>query len=205
MDIFHIQIIGLWILVALGYLVIEKLAIKKAVNTGKSNFLIKAPQTDTSTQISETDFKAVTGAAIKSAVDINGTGETGMTLLHVAANINSNPDVIFNLIMAGADVNAKDKSGSTPLHFAAAKSSNPEVLTTLIKAGANIIAKNDFDITPLHVSAFSNNNPEILSTLIKAGADVNAKDINGETPLAVAKAKGNTKAISVLESAGAKE
>ena len=54
-----------------------------------------------------------------------------------AAILNSNPEVITELIKAKADVNEKNKDGWTALMFAARDNSNLEIIKELIKAGAD--------------------------------------------------------------------
>ena len=65
----------------------------------------------------------------------------GESPLHIAAEVNSDPEVLLRLIRAGAEINGTTKKGWTPLHSAARFNPNPEILLTLIDAGANIDAK----------------------------------------------------------------
>ena len=71
--------------------------------------------------------------------DING----GETPLHIAAEVNNDPEVLLRLIRAGADINGSTKKGWTPLHSAARFNPNPEILLTLIDAGADMKARTD--------------------------------------------------------------
>ena len=72
----------------------------------------------------------------------------GMTPLHAAAVMNSNPSVTRALIEAGADVDARKEGGVTPLHAAAAYNSSLSVIRALIEAGADPAARDDDGRTP---------------------------------------------------------
>ena len=65
----------------------------------------------------------------------------GESPLHIAAEVNNDPETLLRLIRAGAEINGTTKKGWTPLHSAARFNPNPEILLTLIDAGANIDAK----------------------------------------------------------------
>ena len=67
--------------------------------------------------------------------------EGGESPLHIAAEVNNDPEVLLRLIRAGAEINGKTSKGWTPLHSAARFNPNPEILLTLIDAGANIDSK----------------------------------------------------------------
>ena len=69
--------------------------------------------------------------------DVDG----GESPLHIAAEVNNDPEVLLRLIRAGAEINGTTKKGWTPLHSAARFNPNPEILLTLIDAGADIDAK----------------------------------------------------------------
>ena len=67
--------------------------------------------------------------------------EGGESPLHIAAEVNNDPEALLRLIRAGAEINGTTKKGWTPLHSAARFNPNPEILLTLIDAGADIDAK----------------------------------------------------------------
>ena len=46
--------------------------------------------------------------------------EGGESPLHIAAEVNNDPEVLLRLIRAGAEINGKTRKGWTPLHSAAA-------------------------------------------------------------------------------------
>ena len=78
---------------------------------------------------------------LKNGSPIIADVEGGESPLHIAAGVNSDPEVLLRLIRSGAEINGKTKKGWTPLHSAARFNPNPEILLTLIDAGANIDAK----------------------------------------------------------------
>ena len=64
----------------------------------------------------------------------------GESPLHIAAEVNNDPEVLLRLIRAGGEINGTTKKGWTPLHSAARFNPNPEILLTLIDAGADMNA-----------------------------------------------------------------
>ncbi len=79
--------------------------------------------------------------ALDAGADINAQNNWGTSALLMAAEYNTNPDVITMLIQAGADVNISDEDWNTALIYAAGNT-NPKVITVLIAAGADVKAKN---------------------------------------------------------------
>ena len=65
----------------------------------------------------------------------------GESPLHIAAEMNNDPEVLLRLIRAGANINGTNNKGWTPLHSAARFNPNPEILLRLIDAGADMMAK----------------------------------------------------------------
>ena len=76
-------------------------------------------------------------ALISEGAEVNARLENGATPLIVAAQMNTNPEVITVLLTAGAEVNARDEDGWTPLMVAAGKNTNPEMITTLLSNGSD--------------------------------------------------------------------
>ncbi|MBO46365.1 MAG: hypothetical protein CMJ96_05645 [Planctomycetes bacterium] len=79
----------------------------------------------------------------------------------IAAQFNSNPEVITVLLKAGAELEARAEDGSTPLMFAAVGNSSPEVITALLKAGANAKTKSKTGKTALD---YAKENEKIYKT-----------------------------------------
>jgi len=120
---------------------------------------------------------------IQEGADVNTADSLGYTPLLLAAEHNSNPEVLRVLIENGADISATVKKGPwqecTPFMLAAMRNPNPEVLRVLIQNGADVSATAREGLqwqrcTPLMLAALHNSNPEILRVLIENGADVNA-------------------------------
>ena len=86
--------------------------------------------------------------------NVNAPNHDGRTPFHLAAQYNSNVDVLKYLAYQGADINARATAlRKTPLHYAAWWNKNPDVLKCLISLGADVNAKNDYDgKTPLDVA-----------------------------------------------------
>jgi ankyrin repeat protein len=123
-------------------------------------------------------------------VNINETDprSKGRTALHLAV-LESNRNVVYQLLNAGADPNCSDFKGFTPLMYAA-RDRKMEVVDTLLQNGAraDAIGSNcPFRTTALHlvVEGFQNcekPKPEeiaIMKDLCKHGADFGARDAWG--------------------------
>ena len=61
----------------------------------------------------------------------------GVTVLHIASNINNEPEIIDLLVKSGANVNAQDAEGFTPLHMAAIHG-NLKIVKTLFDLDADV-------------------------------------------------------------------
>ena len=161
----------------------------------------------------------------------NIRGEAGITPLHWAAGVNSDPKIVGMLLESGADLNARteksktakfrfalaktgvspviieldDEAGETPLHWAAGFNENPEVIFALVKAGADLDARSlEYGLTPLHMAAAFNRNPHIVTTLLDSGAALNVHDEENMTPLHMAAAfNRNPQIITKLLETGA--
>jgi len=137
--------------------------------------------------------------------NINVKGSRGADMF-VAAESNSNVEVLKYLVSIGADVNVKypaisgfnpDLADATPLHFAAHHNSEVAVVQFLIDQGADVNAKTGRGATPLHFAANHNSEVGVLQFLIDKGADTNTKDNFGDTLLHVAAWKN--KEVAVLQ------
>ncbi len=112
-------------------------------------------------------------------IDIKGSKSS---VLHGAADFNSNPEVLQYLIDQGAKVNAKDKWGETPLFCALnGNSNNPKCIDVLVKAGADINHKSKNGNTPLHNISYSCDLLRLsFKALAKYKPDALALNNNGE-------------------------
>ena len=107
----------------------------------------------------------------------------GQTLLHFAAAINTNKEVVERLFHYGADASKKNADGLTPLHYAAWSNRSPDIIALLIKKGAAIDTPDNDGQIPLHYAAENDNND-----IFKYLAELNmtllyCKDAGGITPL----------------------
>ena len=107
------------------------------------------------------------------------SGDTRLTLLHLAAASNPNPEVMALLLDHGLEINAQDKRGHTPLRAALTQNPNPQAALFLLNQGADIYAGDDpvLDYTLVPTTDMSRPLPgpspslEIISKLLELGAD----------------------------------
>ena len=113
-----------------------------------------------------------------------GADASAPTLLHKAARLGDNPELITVILDAGADVNARNRIGQSPLHDAAL-GGGPGVIAALVAAGAELNARDNRGATPLH-QAVEAKKPANVAALLEAGADVHIRMPDGETSLHLA-------------------
>ena len=113
-----------------------------------------------------------------------GADASAPTLLHKAARLGDNPELITVILDAGADVNARNRIGQSPLHDAAL-GGGPGVIAALVAGGAELNARDNRGATPLH-QAVEAKKPANVAALLKAGADAHIRMPDGETPLHLA-------------------
>ena len=115
---------------------------------------------------------------ISLGLDVNETGKTGISPLHMAVCIENNIEIIDFLLKNGAEIDAVWKQKffprieieMTPLHLTASMNKTTENIDFLIKKGADINHKTKNGTTPILTAASFNENPQVAITLIKAGA-----------------------------------
>lgn len=106
----------------------------------------------------------------------------GDTVLHNAAMMNVNGDVVAELINGGANVNARNKEGVTPLEIAVQKN-NVELANYLTLSGANIHTQDTKGQSPLSLALAST--PQMLEAVVNSSNSC-MQDSDGNTPLHVA-------------------
>ena len=112
------------------------------------------------------------------------------------------PAEVATLIKSGADVNGRTRSGSYAMN-AAAVENEVEVIQVLIDHNADPNVQNRQGDTPLICATkYAGGKPDTVELLVKAGTDLGIRDNSGKTALDYAKAKGQQKAIAILERAG---
>lgn len=122
------------------------------------------------------------------------------SVLMFAASVNTNPQLIDELIKRGSDVNEVEPMfKGTPLSAAATKNPNPQIIYRLVRHGADVNARLSLGSTPLIQASMNNKNQGIVTALIKSGATPNTKDDLGFTALDYAKKHKNTVALNELQ------
>ena len=121
---------------------------------------------------------------IENGAYCQGFNENECTLVHLAAENNSNLRLIKYLEESGFDLNARSEKHQTPLMFSMANERTCVTRYLIDKVG-NIEAVDKRGQTALHHSAFYAGNFENMKILLLNGANPNAKDCNGKTPLHV--------------------
>ncbi|XP_044729552.1 serine/threonine-protein phosphatase 6 regulatory ankyrin repeat subunit A-like [Chrysoperla carnea] len=130
-------------------------------------------------------------------VNINGTTQDGLTLLHIASQEESNLNMVKFLVNIGCDVNAKNNKGSKPIHIAA-REGNKDIVEFFLSKGLSINEYGSKNQTLLHYAAIEGH-LEVIKYLIAQGANINAKDSDGITPMHIAANFGCKKdAIEIL-------
>ena len=99
---------------------------------------------------------------LKNGSPVEADVEGGESPLHIAAEVNNDPEVLLRLIRAGAKINGKTKKGWTPLHSAARFNPNPNILITLIDAGADMNIKTNTGKTFIY---WMEKNPKLKKTI----------------------------------------
>jgi len=119
---------------------------------------------------------------IKANADLTQKDMYGDTVLHTAAMMNIDTDVISMLCENGADVNARNKEGVTPLEIAVQKN-DIKTARLLTQSGANIHTQDTNGNSPLSMAFASTN--EMLEAVVNA-VNCTSQDSDGNTPLHIA-------------------
>ena len=167
-------------------------------DTYRNQYYVEVFATGTPSQVEEAikiiPFKD--GLENKFATERSGE----LTGLMLAAQSNSNIEVISILINAGANVNARTDGAWSALMYAA--NHNPRAISALISAGANVNARNNEGYSPL-IFAAANGHLEAVSLLLNAGADSSASAGRyGNTAMHDAARMGHIEVVSALLEAG---
>ena len=149
-------------------------------------------------------------------IDPNSKGRIVESGLEVSALMTAaqlgHLDCVKLLLDRGADPNLKLEHGNA-LHFAVI-TERKEVVRLLLDRGVGVNVagrrllsfRNDTGLTPLmYASLNERNDPTIVQWLLERGAEVNVRASSGDTPLSLARRRGNTKVVSALLAAGAKD
>ena len=107
------------------------------------------------------------------------------------------------LLDAGANVNAATKTGRTALFVAAMSEPSAPIVRLLASKGADVKVRDAFGNTTL-VAAAVGNDLDTIRFVLDAGVDVNEAGKMNVTPLVESAYHGNTAAVKLLLSKGAK-
>ena len=113
--------------------------------------------------------------------DLNVIDENGNTLLMVAAEYNTNEQIIQKLIYEGANIHSLNYSGRSALMLAAAHNTNTAVVDMLINAGSRLNATDAEGKTALMMAAQTNPNPQVVEVWLMRGADKTKRCSGGRT------------------------
>lgn len=132
----------------------------------------------------------------RQGADLDGTDDSGVTLLMAAATRGARGRTLQTLVENGADVNARSLAGRTPL-LIAAKADRPLGVGRLLSGGAEVDTPDRDGWTPLMLAARIGSKP-IVDLLLDAGADPNTSSALGWTPLMWASWNGHTTVLRRL-------
>ena len=142
---------------------------------------------------------ALTQLLVDANADVNSREMNGVTVLHMAANLEEGTTIIDLLLSHGASLASEDNEGFRALHRAA-YNNNPETVQLLLDRGANINAANKFGTNTLMSSVFANAH-EALRLLLRAETlDCTVKNSNGRTVLDLVAVHGDTETLHILRS-----
>ncbi len=85
-------------------------------------------------------------------------GETGNSILHVAATLGENKLVSAIAHVSDDEVNAVNNVGDSALHLAA-EYNRPQVIESLLKHGASLEKRNSFEFTALQIASIKCHRP----------------------------------------------
>ena len=144
---------------------------------------------------------ALTQLLVAANADVNSRELNGVTVLHVAANLEEGTPIIDLLLSRGASLDSEDNEGFRALHRAA-YNNNPETLQLLLDRGANINAANKYGTNALMSGVFANAHEALRLLLRNETLDCNAKNSNGRTVLDLVALHGDTETLHLLRSSG---
>ena len=144
---------------------------------------------------------AITQLLVAANADVNSKEMNGVSVLHMAANLEEGTPIIDLLLFQGASLDSEDNEGFRALHRAVYKN-NPKSLQLLLDRGANINAANKFGTTALMSGIFSNAHEALRLLLRDETLDYNAKNFNGRTILDIVALHGDPETLHILRCSG---
>ena len=148
---------------------------------------------------------------IASGVDVNAVSACNRTALSLAIQGGQIP-IIEALLDAGGDPNIPDETddglaANSPLMEAASTffaTNRGDMVRLLVRRGADVNQQDAEGLTAL-MHALGYSDIDVMGALIEAGADLDMRDNEGNTALMMATYDQLTKAISILQQAGASQ
>ena len=144
---------------------------------------------------------AIMQLLVAANADVNSRNIDGITVLHMAADVEEGTPIIDLLLSRGASLDSEDNEGFRELHHAV-YCNNPENLQLLLDKGANINAVNKFGATALMFGIWANAHEALRLLLRDETLDYNAKHSNGRTVLDLVALHGDTETSHILRSSG---
>ena len=131
-------------------------------------------------------------------------GVVGNSILHIAVEKDTSPEVIQMLLSKMPDCNIGNSLGESALHLAVAKD-RLSLMECMIKhPSMNLNKGNKKGETPLHYCCKGPTiNISMIKLLLEKGANVNKKDRASNIPLHLAVKEGNLEAVQLLMQNGA--
>jgi ankyrin repeat protein len=139
-------------------------------------------------------------ALVNAGANVNASGPSGVTALHIAAE-KGNAWIVDFLAKAGASGVLRDGRGYSPLHLAVLETRPRAVRKLLELKICDVDGVSNAGLTALQLAA---EKPEIAAMLIGAGADVNAAGgPDGLTAAQLVALRGDPATMQLLIDAGA--
>ncbi|KAH6973698.1 hypothetical protein BKA56DRAFT_104931 [Ilyonectria sp. MPI-CAGE-AT-0026] len=139
-------------------------------------------ETDSTTKVHEAvmEGRGLVDAIQRDRWAVDVLDDTGVTPLHLAANLNR-IEAVEQLIAENADINAKDWQGFSPL-IGAVLSGDLECMKLLLEAKCQLLQRADDGEVALH-KAVAKGYPKAVGLLLAAGASASARGARNQTAL----------------------
>ena len=108
--------------------------------------------------------------------------ENGNTALHLAANFNSNVEIVRFLLDNGAEKKKIGQFGRNAFLCACAKNTNLEIVKLFYEDESDLTTTDEDGDTALHIAAYFNSSVRVVGYLLKIGSDTNKVNNFGNTP-----------------------
>lgn len=127
---------------------------------------------------------------IENSADIYCKNNSGLNVVHMAAQGNQPTSLYYFLCKYHFDFNSIDRTGSTPLHWACYYNSEKVIRFILCIDSENVNAQNNDGFTPLHLAIMCGNLKSIKKLLLR-GADISIENNDHKSAVDIAKTSNN--------------